>query len=177
MRIAAGRFKGRRLPEAVDARPVGGRLKTSLFSMLAADLEGARVLDLCAGVGGLGLEALSRGAASVVLVEQSPPAAAALQAWIARVGCAAEARVVRGDALGAPPVEERFDIVFLDPPFEVWAAGEPGEIVSRALESVLAGGLLVEKLPAKTVIPDEPARRPLRRRTVGEAAGAVFLRL
>ena len=146
--------------------------------MLEGDLEGASVLDLCAGVGGLGLEALSRGASSVVLVERDPAAAAALRAWIERVGCGEEATVFERDALGGPPVEEAtYDVVFLDPPFEVWEAEAPSDVVERALGSVTPGGLLVLKLPANTSIPDDSGRRLVRRKTVGAAAYALFLRI
>jgi 16S rRNA (guanine966-N2)-methyltransferase len=175
--IAAGRYKGRRLPAALGARPVGGRLKTSLFSVLEADLEGASVLDLCAGVGGLGLEALSRGARSLLLVERDPAAAAALRAWIEQVGCGDLASVREGDALAGPPATERFEVVFFDPPFEAWQVEEPAVLLDRALEAVDENGLLVCKLPASVRIPEDSARRLLRRKTVGAAAYAVFLRL
>lgn len=182
MRIGAGRFKGRRLPEATGARPVGGRLKTSLFSVLEADLEGARVLDLCAGVGGLGLEALSRGAAEVVLVERDAGAAAALRGWIEKAGCGDEVRVLEADALGPPTAAEPFDIVFLDPPFAIWESvvwegGAEENPLARALQSTRPDGLLVLKLPRWLHVPEKSDRRLLVRKVVGDAAYAVFLRL
>src|SRR5438309_11907277 len=98
MRIGAGRFRNALLPKAgPDVRPVTGRLRQSLFTMLLPRLEGARVLDLCAGIGGLGLEALSRGAASLVLVERDRPTADALRRWIADRGIQAQACVIAAD--------------------------------------------------------------------------------
>src|SRR5262245_62407471 len=99
MRIGAGRFRNAVLPKAgPDVRPVPSRLRQSLFTVLLPRLEGARVLDLCAGVGGLGLEALSRGAASVVLVEKDVPTVRALERWIAQHRVGGEARAIRADA-------------------------------------------------------------------------------
>ena len=177
MRIGAGRFKGRRLPDVGGARPVGGRLKTSLFSLLEADLEGARVLDLFAGVGGLGLEALSRGAQEVVLVERDAAAAEALRVWIRAVGVEEEARVLEGDALGPLPAGPGFDVAFLDPPFSLWDERPVDELLAGALAQLVPEGLLVLKLPRRVRIPADSGRRLLRRKEVGDAAYAVFLRL
>src|SRR5262245_50509071 len=158
MRIGAGRFRNAVLPRAgPDVRPVPGRLRQSLFTMLLPRLEGARVLDLCAGVGGLGLEALSRGAASVVLVEGDRRTADALQRWIADRGVAAEASVVVGDARrgGWPPGP--YDVVFLDPPFSVWDDGPGVTSYLRAAVGAAAGdGVVVVKLPARADIPADP---------------------
>jgi len=101
-------------------------------------LPGARVLDLFAGAGGVGLEALSRGAAEVVFVERDARAVAALRENVAALGVAAAARVKRGDVLreleGLYRAGERFDVVFLDPPYD---AG----LVETTLESLGGGGL------------------------------------
>ena len=177
MRIGAGRFKGRRLPEAVGARPVGGRLKTSLFSLLEGDLEDVRVLDLFAGVGGFGLEALSRGAREVWLVERDPAAAEALRQWAARAGEADAVRVLEGDALGPLPAGPGFDVVFLDPPFELWDQRTPEALVEIALQHLVSEGLLVVKWPRRVQIRDDSGRQLLRAKQVGDAAYAVFLRL
>lgn len=148
MRIGAGRFKGRRLPAVRGARPVPARLKTSLFGVLAPHLPGARVLDLCAGVGGLGLEALSRGAAAVLLVERDGHAVGALNAWIREVGAEDEARAVRGDWVRGAPGGP-YDLAFLDPPYAVW---ERDEIVAAGLGRLAAvldpEALLVVKRPS-----------------------------
>jgi 16S rRNA (guanine966-N2)-methyltransferase len=121
MRIVAGAAKGRRLvaPKGTDVRPTSDRVKEALFSSLQPDLPAARVLDLFAGSGALGLEALSRGAASVTFVERARPARDALRRNIEVVGLpgthvvAGEAGVaLRGELPGAP-----FDLVLLDPPY------------------------------------------------------------
>jgi 16S rRNA (guanine966-N2)-methyltransferase len=122
LRIIAGRHRGRRLrfPDGVDIRPTPDRVRETLFNWLQPRIDQARVLDLFAGSGALGLEALSRGAAQVTFVEKDRRAAAAIEA-IAREWQEADARVVCESAVawlakqgGDPP----FDIVFLDPPYE-----------------------------------------------------------
>ena len=118
MRVIAGEFKGRRLHTARGARtrPTADRVREALFSMLG-DVSGARVLDLYAGSGALGIEALSRGAESAVFVERDPRALAALRRNLDAVG--ADAVVKRQDALrfvarpGGP-----YDLVFCDPPYD-----------------------------------------------------------
>lgn len=119
IRIIGGRFRSRRLsvPTAEGLRPTPDRVRETLFNWLAPRIEGARCLDLFAGTGALCLEALSRGAARVVMVERSPAVAEQLRQNVSRLG--AEGAEVRcADALaflaGRP---EAFDIVFLDPPF------------------------------------------------------------
>jgi 16S rRNA (guanine966-N2)-methyltransferase len=118
MRVVAGEFKGRRLrmPRGAPTRPTADRVREALFSMLG-DIEGARVLDLYAGSGALGIEALSRGAAAAVFVERDARAAATIQANLDAVG--AEAEVSRVDALDflKRPMSP-FDLVFCDPPYD-----------------------------------------------------------
>ncbi|MFN6955580.1 MAG: 16S rRNA (guanine(966)-N(2))-methyltransferase RsmD [Acetobacteraceae bacterium] len=126
MRIIAGAHRGRRLvaPAGLGTRPTADRLRQALFDMLwhapwagRARIEGARVLDAFAGSGALGLEALSRGAASAVFLEQDRAALAALRANIA--GCREQrrSRVLAADALAPPRAEAGCDLVFLDPPY------------------------------------------------------------
>jgi 16S rRNA (guanine966-N2)-methyltransferase len=182
MRIGAGRFRNALLPKAgPDVRPVPGRLRQSLFTMLHPRLAGARVLDLCAGVGGLGLEALSRGAASVVLVDRDRRTAEALRRWITDRGVTAEASVVVADARrgGWPPGP--YDLVFLDPPFAAWGggSGEPaGEGISAFLAAAVAGtapgGVVAVKLPTDAVLPEDPRWKVLDRRAQGEVASAIL---
>jgi 16S rRNA (guanine966-N2)-methyltransferase len=118
MRVVAGEFKGRRLqaPRGRRTRPTADRVREALFSMLG-DLSGLRALDLYAGSGALGIEALSRGAAEVAFVERDARAAATIERNLETVGARAEVR--RQDVLrflaSAPGT---FDLVFIDPPYD-----------------------------------------------------------
>ncbi|HTM21589.1 MAG TPA: 16S rRNA (guanine(966)-N(2))-methyltransferase RsmD, partial [Kofleriaceae bacterium] len=120
MRIIAGSLGGRRLkaPPGDATRPTADRVREALFSILGPPPEGARVLDLCAGAGGLGLEALSRGAAAAEFVDSDRAALAALRANIDALGLGTASRVHAGDArsvlrrLAGP-----FHWVFADPPY------------------------------------------------------------
>jgi 16S rRNA (guanine966-N2)-methyltransferase len=140
MRITTGRFKGRTVQTVRDlsVRPATDRARQTIFNILAAriELEGVSVLDLFAGSGSLGLEALSRGARKVVFVEQSRPASRLLEATIDRFGCGNEAEVVTMDAHQFLAGDRgRYDIVFSDPPY-----GHPG--TDAMPEAIIAGGRL-----------------------------------
>lgn len=145
MRIVAGRFKGHGLvaPAGLATRPTSDRLRESLFNILAHDVaspvEGARVLDLFAGTGALGLEALSRGARFALFVEEAAPARAAIRRNIEALGLTGAAKIFRRDAsrLGPMPPSAGgpFDLVFCDPPY-----GQG--LVLPALSSAAAGGWL-----------------------------------
>jgi 16S rRNA (guanine966-N2)-methyltransferase len=142
VRVIAGHYRGRRLaaPRGTDVRPTSDRVREALFSILGS-LEGQRVLDLFAGSGALAIEALSRGAASAVLVENDRDALAAIRANLAPLGDAA-ADVVRADALtwlrqGRGP----YDLVFLDPPYS--SARKLAEPLSQALPAVLSPNALI----------------------------------
>jgi 16S rRNA (guanine966-N2)-methyltransferase len=143
-RIIAGAGKGRRLKTAPgDAtRPTGARVRQSLFDILAPEMKGCRFLDACAGNGGVGLEALSRGAAKVVLVDRSASAVeAAKENARALAGAGGEVRVLRQDArtavLALADQGMRFDVVYLDPPYE-------SDIYLPLLQSLAAGPLLAD---------------------------------
>ena len=145
MRVIAGRYGGRRLkaPAGDATRPTADRVREALFSILGTRVQDARVLDLFAGAGTLGLEALSRGAAAATFVERAPRALAALGDNVAALG--ADAEIVRADALrwlrGASGGARQYDLVFLDPPYR--RAAELGEELSVLLPPVLAPGALV----------------------------------
>ncbi|HEY2345935.1 MAG TPA: 16S rRNA (guanine(966)-N(2))-methyltransferase RsmD [Xanthomonadaceae bacterium] len=124
VRIIGGRWRGSKLPvpDAAGLRPTADRVRETVFNWLAPRIAGARALDLFAGSGALGLEAASRGAAQVILVEKDPALAAALRAnadRLARTDAAKVVEVVCADGLRwlARASDERFDLVFLDPPF------------------------------------------------------------
>ena len=120
LRIVAGNWRGRLLniADVPGLRPTSTRIRETLFNWLAPRLHGARCLDLCAGTGALGLEALSRGAASVVFVEYSAKAARLLRSNIDALQ-AQNAEVLQMDALEFSPAQTSvlFDMVFVDPPF------------------------------------------------------------
>ncbi len=140
MRIIGGKFGGRRLTKAKhDVRPTAERLRGALFNIIGPRIEGMYVLELFAGTGAIGLEALSRGAESVTFVEKAP---AALKKNIALLGCEAHARVIAKDAIKAIKIlEGPFDLIFLDPPY----AKGLGQAALEALDEtpLLAGGGLL----------------------------------
>lgn len=155
MRIVAGRFKGRSLsgPSSDAIRPTSDRLRESLFNVLAHGwgdpVSGARVLDLFAGTGALALEAISRGAAFAVLVDEGTQSRGLIRANIEALGLGGITKVFRRDAAKLGPAHplEPFDLVFADPPYRK-GLGE------QALASALAGGWLK---PDALVIVEEAA--------------------
>ena len=126
VRIIGGRWRGTRLcvPASPGLRPSSDRVRETLFNWLMPALPGARVLDLFAGTGALGLEAVSRGAARAILVERDPGLATALRDTVTRLSAAPEVEVVQGDALAWLPrqADQAFDLAFVDPPFaqDLW---------------------------------------------------------
>ncbi len=146
MRVIAGRFGGRRLvaPPGRATRPTADRVREALFSMLGP-LEGARVLDLFAGSGALGIEALSRGAAAATFVDDDAAAVRCIRANLAGIG---EAAVLRRDAHRALRTARenasQYDLVFLDPPYR--HAETLGRTLGEAVAAVLApDGLAVSE--------------------------------
>jgi 16S rRNA (guanine966-N2)-methyltransferase len=146
MRVVAGEFRGRRLkaPPGRSTRPTSDRVREALFSILGpAVLDGARVLDLFAGSGALGIEALSRGAREAVFVESDARAAATIHANLDSLG--AHARVHRRDALAwlesAASGAEAFDVVFADPPYS--SAGRAAGRLSELLPPLLTESSLI----------------------------------
>ena len=137
MRVVAGELRGRRLtaPPGRSTRPTADRVREALFSILG-DVAGLRVLDLFAGSGALGIEALSRGAREAVFVERSPRAVRAVQANLAALSL--EARVERADAvafLRAAAGDAGFDVVFVDPPYDL--AGRLAVQLAEHLPAIL----------------------------------------
>jgi 16S rRNA (guanine(966)-N(2))-methyltransferase RsmD len=163
-RIIGGRGRGRRLkaPPGTATRPTGGRVRQTLFDILAPEIPGCRFLDAFAGGGGVGLEALSRGAARVVLVDSDPAAVeAARENARAVTGAGGEVQVVRQDARAALRVladeGRQFDVTYLDPPY----ASDLYEPLLQALGSstlVPEGGLVVAEHFKKRVLPETIGR-------------------
>lgn len=156
MRIVAGQFKGRRLagPEGAATRPTSDKVREALFSILG-DIDGVRVLDLFAGTGALALEALSRGAESAVLVERDRRMSGVARRNVDAVlgDESSSAKLIGGDAiryLGSAG-EERFDLVFLDPPYA------QAETLAAKLGQLLPGLLA----PGARVVAESDRRSPL----------------
>jgi 16S rRNA (guanine966-N2)-methyltransferase len=159
VRIVAGEFGGRRLAMPRDARvrPTADRVREAWMSILAGALPGARVLDLYAGSGALGLEALSRGAESVTFVEFNPPSLRALVANVATLGVADRVTVHRGDALR---YAERlgsgaFDLALADPPY---GRDDAARLVALFRRTPFARILSVEHSAAERLDGDETRR-------------------
>lgn len=179
MRIVAGRHRSRRLtvPAGRDVRPTSDRAREAVFASLA-DVSGARVLDLFAGSGALGLEALSRGAASCLFVERDRAALAAVRANVAALGEETAATVRRGSATTVlrelVAAGERFDLVLLDPPYadvpRLWprlAADVPAVLA--------AGGRVVVEAPIGAVTA-MPGLEAAYNRRIGAAGLAILTR-
>lgn len=140
MRIIGGQFRGRRLAAVRGpVRPTADRIREAIFNILGDRARSAAVLDLYAGTGALGLEALSRGAASVVFVEQHHRVRQLLQANVAALGLEGQTRILAGRVLQLLPqlarAGPRFDLVFLDPPY--------GRGLAAATLRALAAGRLI----------------------------------
>src|SRR5215217_3356516 len=145
MRIAAGRWRGRSIEAPVGrvVRPTADRVREAWMSIVAPLLPGARVLDLCAGSGALGIEAVSRGAASADLVEIAPPSLRTIQSNLAALGAGEEIRVHRTDAVRFVEALEpgAYDVAFADPPYDLALAEA---IAERWLAAPFANVLGVE---------------------------------
>jgi 16S rRNA (guanine966-N2)-methyltransferase len=166
MRVIAGRYGGRTLqaPPGTDTRPTADRVREALFSILGARVELARVLDLFAGSGALGIEALSRGAAHATFVDDAGAAIRAVEANLKTVCTAAEVR--RTDALrflgAARDRGAQYDLVFLDPPYR--QAERLAPALSEALPAVLAPGAVAvaesdRRAPLDLTLPLHDERR------------------
>jgi len=179
MRITGGTLRSRALkaPKGQATRPTTDRVREALFGILASAgaVEGARVLDLYAGTGALALEALSRGAATAVLVESARDALAALRSNVSALGLEDRAHVVAGDAMqsmrrmaGAGP----FDMVFADPPWALVDSGHPAAILSDLARrgQIAADGRVVLEHAARTAPIDIDGLVRLDTRRYGDTA-------
>jgi 16S rRNA (guanine966-N2)-methyltransferase len=160
MRIIAGAKRGMKLfsPETNVSRPITDRVKESLFSVLYKyDLPGGKIAaDLFCGVGSLGLEALSRGAEFVTFVEKDPKIIATLKKNIEKAGFAGESKVIRADAfkIGAPVDVQKYDLIFVDPPYSTTKETKEGSPLSELLvlltEQSAVGGIVVVRTEKHT---------------------------
>jgi 16S rRNA (guanine966-N2)-methyltransferase len=171
VRIIGGGWRGRRVsfPDIPGLRPTPDRVRETLFNWLQERIAGARCLDLFAGSGALGLEALSRGAKELVFVEQAVAAARSLQEQLIRFGGQARAQVVEmGAARYLRSVPQAFDIVFLDPPFGRDALAEYVPMLDEG-QWLKPGALVYLENEKKAGVPPLPAHwQLLKSKSAGE---------
>ena len=154
LRVSGGEARGRRLKTPKNIRPTQGMVKQAIFNMVGPDIEGAHVLDLFAGSGALGIEALSRGAAGVTFVDQQPRGLAILRQNLDVLGFKDRARLVRSDVVrwleASPDSVRSADYVFLDPPYGDVVLDRALQALDREVEgaTVLAEHSRRQQLPA-----------------------------
>lgn len=154
MRVITGSARGRRLKElkGMETRPTTDKVKESIFNCIQFDLEDARVLDLFAGTGQLGIEALSRGAGSAVFVDQRADAAKLVRENLDLCGFAQNAQVVCGEAMGyLASLRTKFDIILLDPPYAA-------DLLERAIAHIAKFDILS---PHGIIVAESPANKSL----------------
>jgi len=178
MRVITGSARGRRLKEleGMETRPTTDKVKESLFSIIQFDIEGRRVLDLFAGTGQLGIEALSRGAAECVFVDRRQDAVELIRENVKLCGLEDAARIKKGDALAYLKSGEKFDLIFLDPPYAT-------DLLDQALEQIArfdicrGHGIIVAESPADhTLPPVEPPYSLYREYRYGKIKLTVYHR-
>jgi len=166
MRVIAGTFRSRQLKslKGLALRPTSDRLRETLFNVLGDRVSGARFLDLFAGTGAVGIEALSRGAREVVFVENHLPAAALIRKNLESLGLTSSARVLPVDAmrgmqeLAVGRATEPFEIVFLDPPYA--AAGEYARVLTFLGDALFLrdGSLVIAEHRKTSTLPEKVGR-------------------
>lgn len=179
MRVIAGTLKGRRLgaPTWEGLRPTADRLRETLFNVLAPRVPGARVLDVCAGTGALGIEALSRGASFVGFVESDRRAQALIAANLAACGIRDACAIIHAPApqayhtIRSSPSFVPFAIILIDPPY-----GQPAETALEGVDKLLApGGVVVFEHARRSSSPDAAGRlRRTRDLVSGDSALAFY---
>jgi 16S rRNA (guanine966-N2)-methyltransferase len=178
VRVIAGSAKGTRLaPVPSGTRPLSDRAREGLFSSLGGVVDGARVLDLYAGTGAVGIEALSRGAERAVFVDSAPPAVKTIHDNLARTKLAKRAMVRRQEARQAIRSKVgQFDLVFLDPPYRLPGPDLDGLLAEIAgQEALSAGAGIVLTRSTKSYTPVIPVDwKPERRLLYGDALILVF---
>jgi 16S rRNA (guanine966-N2)-methyltransferase len=198
MRIIAGKFRSRTLaaPPGLNTRPTSDRLRETLFNVLAPRIQGAVFLDLYAGSGALGLEALSRGAARVAFVERAPAALKVLNENLARLGVTGEVRIharsvsafLRSASGSDPKAEknpkpanpklEKYELVFLDPPYdETREYATTLGLLGGAAQGILAPGAVVIAEHRRKQLLDEQYGKLKRTRLLeqGDAALSFYV--
>lgn len=182
MRIISGRLRGRKLiaPKLKSLRPTSDMAREALFNILGERVVGSCFLDVCAGVGTVGLEALSRGAEKVIFIERNAACVAALRNNIARCECEQQAKVMHSDALLAlrrlAKAGEKFDVIFADPPYD------EQQLIMKLLRWFSEGvnllkdnGLVIIQHSVKQLLPTECGPLKLtKRHCIGETAFSFY---
>lgn len=176
MRVITGTAGGRKLksPDGDAIRPTTDHVKQAMFNILQFDLEGRRVLDLFGGTGQLGIEALSRGAREAVFTDSSRQSIALIRENLKR--CNLKGMVIQTDVLRYLSTGERFDVIFIDPPYD---AGLYGEVLKRinAVDNLTEGGIIVCEARASGELPEMQAPyRKLRERKYGSVKICLYTR-
>lgn len=156
MRVITGIARGRKLKElpGLETRPTTDKVKESVFNIVQFDIEGRRVLDLFAGTGQMGIEALSRGAAFCTFVDLRKEAAAVVRENLTHTKLADHARVVQGDYLAfLTGCREKFDLVFLDPPYSTGMLEKALETIAK-IDIMTENGIIVCESPAEAALPE-----------------------
>jgi 16S rRNA (guanine(966)-N(2))-methyltransferase RsmD len=178
MRVISGSARGKKLlpPKGADIRPTGDKVKGAVFNIIQAHINGARALDLFSGTGQLGIEALSRGAASCVFVDSSAASVELTRKNIEAARLTERAEILRADALGYIKRAGKFDIVFLDPPYD-------GELLNSALANIFEFDILAEyaiivcESRAEYMTPDAGAPyKKLREYTYGSVKITIYIK-
>lgn len=168
MRIISGHYRGRRLKqiEGSSIRPTSDRLRETVFNILAPQIAGSNFADLCAGSGAIGIEALSRDAATVTFVEQSPRAAAIIRSNLAHCGIRDGYQLIQRPVLAAlrqiAARERQFDIIYFDPPYDSAIYDQVLEAIAASNLLTAEGIILVEHRRSVALLPNYDQLRPYR---------------
>ena len=172
VRVIAGELRGRSLlsPRGVRIRPTSDSLRETLFNVLGCSIENARVLDACAGTGALGIEALSRGAAQVVFVDQDYQALQVIAKNVTGCGVETQSVIVLGalpEAANRPELSDSFDLIMVDPPYD---DQQIGAILSSVADRLRSEGVLVLERSKRTPTCEAPGLTCVRTVKAGDSA-------
>ena len=174
MRVITGIAGGRKLksPEGEAVRPTTDQVKQAIFNILQFDLEGRRILDLFGGTGQLGIEALSRGAREAVFTDNSRTSIQLIRENLRR--CGLEGKVLQTDAIAYLARGEKFDVIFIDPPYDGGLYQAVLEQIN-AVDNLTEGGIIVCEARAGTVLPElAPPYRKLREKRYGNVKICLY---
>ncbi len=180
MRITGGERKGLllRVSVGLTTRPTAAVVREAIFDILGADVRGSRVLDLFAGSGSLGIEALSRGACTTFFVEESPVACRIIKGNLARAGYLERSRIIRNDVFKALAYVERqgkaFDLVLLDPPYGSGLSHRTLEVLMSSSSLSPTGRIVVEHAKREVLPERVGALAKERTRNYGDTAVSIY---